>query len=191
VRPHCERFRLFVYSTICVMLIAIPGPARADDLSSGEEPSMPAASVTSPAPDRPVAVDGVRAEDLVRAESASLRFDGPPRSASPGEPVVTVPRHRPAALIPLYGSFAALQALDVHSTWQALNHGAVEGNPVIAPIVGTRGFPLLKVATTSAIIFAAERLRKTHPRAAVVMMIAANSAYAMIVANNYLIVRRD
>src|SRR5207249_7121435 len=114
---------------------------------------------------------------------APLRFDGPPRSAPPREPVATVAQRRPAALIPLYSSFAALQALDVHSSRQALNQGAVEGNPVIAPIVGTRGFPLVKVATTSAIIFATERLRKTHPRAAVVMMIAANSAYAMIVAN--------
>jgi hypothetical protein len=40
-------------------------------------------------------------------------------------------------------------------------------------------------------ILAVERLRKTHPRAAVIVMIAANSGYAMIVANNYALSRRD
>ena len=43
---------------------------------------------------------------------------------------------RPAVLLPLYASFATLQGLDAHSTWRALNQGAVEANPVMKGFAG-------------------------------------------------------
>ena len=39
-------------------------------------------------------------------------------------------------LLPLYASFAGLQALDAHSTTRALQNGAVEGNPLIRDLAG-------------------------------------------------------
>src|SRR5438552_19114659 len=41
---------------------------------------------------------------------------------------------RPPALIPLYASFIALEALDVHSTSRALSNGAVEANPAMSAL---------------------------------------------------------
>ncbi len=94
---------------------------------------------------------------------------------------------RPKSLVPLYVSFAALQAFDLHSTHAALDRGYTEANPVIAPFVRNRGAALaFKAATTGATIFAVERLwRKQHRVAAVVTMVAANAAYALIVSHNY------
>src|SRR5690348_14223640 len=45
-------------------------------------------------------------------------------------PAVTA--HRPAALVPLYISFAALEALDAHSTIAGLGNGAQEANPAMS-----------------------------------------------------------
>jgi hypothetical protein len=94
---------------------------------------------------------------------------------------------RPRPLVPLYVSFAALQALDLHSTRAALDRGYAEANPVMAPFVRHRGAALaFKVATTGVTIFAVERLwRREHRTAAVITMIAANAGYAFIVSQNY------
>jgi hypothetical protein len=59
-----------------------------------------------------------------------------PDTALPGRPVTAVlppesPTPRPAAVMPLYVSFVALQLIDVHSTSRALDRGAVEANPLM------------------------------------------------------------
>jgi Domain of unknown function (DUF5658) len=103
----------------------------------------------------------------------------------PVEPAPSTTK-RPAALLPLYVSFAALQFIDLHSTLSALEGGAREGNPVFA---GRSPAAMLAVKAGVAVgtTFAVERLRKRSPRTAVVLMIALNSAYAAVVANNYAI----
>jgi Domain of unknown function (DUF5658) len=186
-----EQVRSFLYCAVFVALIAVPSAGAQDDLSAARVPASQLGSGSGAAtiPDQPSGLPEAQADDPGHVDSVPVRFDvaqlsGPPRAPATG------PAHRPAALIPLYSSFAALQVLDVHSTWQALNQGAREVNPMVAPIAGTHGFPLLKVASTTATIIATERIRKRHPRAAVVVMIAANSAYAMIVAHNYAITRQ-
>jgi hypothetical protein len=105
-----------------------------------------------------------------------------PRPASP----------RPASLIPLYTTFAALQALDADSTMKAIRSGAGrEANPVLRGMVGSpAGLLAVKAGTTAAIILASERLRRGHHSvAAVVMMVGVNSAFAMVAAHNYSVVR--
>jgi hypothetical protein len=100
---------------------------------------------------------------------------------------------RPAALLPLYGSLIGLQALDFDSTRRALAGGAArEANPLMQGVVGQpAALAAVKAGATGAIIFASERLRKTHhPVAAVMMMIGINSAYAMVVAHNYDVANR-
>lgn len=94
---------------------------------------------------------------------------------------------RPRSLMPLYVSFVALQALDLHSTRAALDRGYAEANPVMAPFVDNRGAALaFKAATTGLTIFAVERLwRRQHRTAAVITMIAANAGYAFVVSQNY------
>ncbi len=71
-----------------------------------------------------------------------------------GSPGVA-PQPRPGALVPLYASFATLQALDVHSTSRALDQGAVEANPMMKGLAGNPTALLaVKAAGTAGIIYA-------------------------------------
>ncbi len=75
--------------------------------------------------------------------------DDVPGSAAPQRPAITThvetdasvsvqkTERRPSALIPLYASFVALEALDVHSTSRALANGAVEANPAMSGLTGS------------------------------------------------------
>jgi hypothetical protein len=93
----------------------------------------------------------------------------------------------PTVLAPLYLSFSILQALDIHSTLQTLDRGAGrEANPVMQSAVNTPSLLLaLKVASSSSIVLISERLRKHHPKMAVLMMAGLTSLSAAVVAHNY------
>jgi hypothetical protein len=51
-------------------------------------------------------------------------------------------------------------------------------------------FMAIKAGSTAGILYLTERVRQRSPTAAIVMMTAFNSAYAMVVANNYRIGNR-
>jgi hypothetical protein len=102
----------------------------------------------------------------------------------------TVAPHRPVALVPLYASFATLQALDVDSTLRAVTRGGREGNPVLSGLISSpTGLMAMKAGTTAAVFVATEHLRKHNPKTAVVVMIGLNSALAVVAAHNYAVVR--
>jgi hypothetical protein len=86
-----------------------------------------------------------------------------------------------------YASFAALQALDVVSTLQALKvPGAREANPMMEGLVDhPLAFITLKSATTIAVLTSMRQFSKTHPKAAVLVMAGLNSGYACIVRSNF------
>ena len=91
----------------------------------------------------------------------------------------------------LYASTAVMQGLDVHSTVMAFRGGAVEGNPLTAGATRNRAaFIATKAAVTAATIFAAKKIAKKNKLAAVITLVAVNSAYAMIVAHNYRLAQR-
>ena len=93
---------------------------------------------------------------------------------------------RPAALPALYASFAALQALDVHSTLTAVGAGRTEANPAVRGLVGQPAtFIGAKLAATAGTVFLTERLWRKNRVAAVALMIAVNATYGVIVASNY------
>jgi hypothetical protein len=95
-------------------------------------------------------------------------------------------QERPGALTGLYVSFAALQALDAHSTLRAVDNGALEANPLVAPIADRPGLMFgMKAAAAVTTIVLAEKLWRRNRVAAVVLMVAANAAYAAVVASNY------
>lgn len=125
----------------------------------------------------PLVYDGVIAHE-VRA-----------RVVAPQVPslVAASPARRPAALIPLYSAFAALQAADARSTTQALRQGGYEMNPLMSGIAGSPGGLIaVKLATTVSTIAATELLwRSHHPRAAVIAMTIITSGYGFVVAHNY------
>jgi hypothetical protein len=97
---------------------------------------------------------------------------------------------RPAGLVPLYISFAGLQLVDAHSTSRALDRGAVEGNPLMKGFAGNQASLLaVKAAGAAVAIYASEQMWKTNRTAAIVFMIATNSAMAWVVQHNYRAVR--
>lgn len=102
-----------------------------------------------------------------------------------------VPRMtRPPALVPLYVSFVSLQALDAHATTRALDRGAVEANPLMRGIVGSPvGMLAVKTGGTAGLIWASERMWKRNKTAAIVFLLAANSAMTWVVQHNYRAVR--
>ncbi len=103
--------------------------------------------------------------------------------AEPQDPIV---RARPAALVPLYAAFGGLQVLDAHSTINALGTGARETNPLVRHALGTpAGMLALKSGAAVGVVLLTERLWPKNRTAAVLTMIAINSAYATITAHNY------
>ncbi len=93
---------------------------------------------------------------------------------------------RPNALLPLYASFTALQVLDIHSTVGALGRGAVEANPLMRSMVSHEvGLIAVKAAGTAGVLYASEQLWKKNKTAAIVFMVASNSAMAWVVQHNY------
>ena len=117
-----------------------------------------------------------------------LAFIGAP-GETPG-PTPPAPS-RPAVLMPMYVSFAGLNALDVDSTYRVLSGGGREANPLVGGVVGSPAAMIaLKAGTTAAAIAASERLRRRHPKAAAILMTAFNSAMAAIVAHNYAVAAR-
>jgi hypothetical protein len=114
------------------------------------------------------------------ADEAQLQLAAPPQSILRAEP------RRPGALMPLYVSFGALQALDAHSTSRALSNGASEANPVMRPFAGnTAGMLAIKAAGTAGVIYASEKMWKKNRTAAIVFMVATNAAMAWVVQHNY------
>jgi hypothetical protein len=116
------------------------------------------------------------------------------RTAKATEPAlaswaVLEPQKRPATLTALYGSYAALQVLDVVSTRRALGAGAREMNPLmrstnLAAVIG------VKAAAGGATIYFAERMWKNNKVGAIAVMMALNGASAIIVARNQQHARR-
>ena len=98
---------------------------------------------------------------------------------------------RPAALVPLYISFAGLQALDVHSTFAAVNAGGREVNPIVrSTIHSPAGLFLLKTGAAAGVVFISEKVWRRNRTAAVITMIGLNSAYLTIAASNYRSIKR-
>ena len=99
---------------------------------------------------------------------------------------------RPAALIPLYVSFGVLQAFDLQSTMHGLSHGAQEANPLMSGAVNSPiAMTALKAGMLAGVIFTTEGMRKQHPKAALLLMVAMNSAYATVVAHNVDVARQQ
>jgi len=102
------------------------------------------------------------------------------------EPTVTPHQKRGPLISSLYASFITLQALDAHSTLRALDRGAREGNPLIEPFThNTAALIALKAGTAAGVLYMTDRVHRHNRVAGIVIMAAANSAYAMIVARNY------
>jgi hypothetical protein len=137
------------------------------------EVAVPAAASPAASVFEPLAIDASAPEHAADLTTSAGR--GRSRSAR--------------ALLPLYLSFVALQGLDVHSTLTAINRGARETNPMMGAFVDRpAALVALKVGTAAGVLYMTERVRRHSPLGAVLMMVAFNSAYATVVANNYRVI---
>ena len=98
---------------------------------------------------------------------------------------------RGSVLPALYVSLVGLNAYDGWSTVNAVRLGATEANPVISGVASNSGAMwAVKAGATVASIYAAERLWRGHRRTeAVIMMVAVNSAMAMVAVHNASVLR--
>lgn len=130
--------------------------------------------------------------------AGSLRVDPLPgpsmfEPAAPAAPAAT--REQPALDIDggsrrlfssLYAGFITTQALDVHSTLRALDAGHKEANPIVRWATGTpAAFVSFKAATTFGTMYLVQRMRKKHPKGALLLLAAIDTAFALVVAHNY------
>lgn len=91
----------------------------------------------------------------------------------------------------VYASTALMHILDIDSTFKALDRGAVEANPLMSGLVKNKSaFILTKAAIAGATIYATHRMAKHNKVGAIITSMAINSAYLMIVKNNYAIANR-
>jgi hypothetical protein len=94
-------------------------------------------------------------------------------------------------LVPLYVSYATLEALDVQSTLHGLSRGAVEQNPIMQGVVGSpAGLIAVKAGVAVVTIAVVDKVAKKNKPLAIVLMVAANSVAATVVANNYRVIQR-
>jgi hypothetical protein len=117
-------------------------------------------------------------------EAAASASVGPSTPAQPATALLE--QRRPATLIPMYVSFSTLQILDAKSTLDVVGRGGAEANPVMKGVAGNPvALFAVKAAGTTGVIFAAEKMWKKNKPAAVIFMLAANSAMAWVVNHNY------
>ena len=110
--------------------------------------------------------------------------------AAAGQNTYEPPAERPAALVPLYLTFARLQVVDIHSTVVAVNSGGREANPIVRNSWNPTGIFLLKTGTAAGVMLISEKMWPHNRTAAIVTMVALNSAYLTIAATNYRAARR-
>jgi hypothetical protein len=102
------------------------------------------------------------------------------------------PSARPAAMVPLYFSLAALEAADVWSTYALLPAGGREANPLLAPVIGSPiATSALKAGTAAAFVLAIEHLRTAHPKISMALLTAVNGYVATAVSHNYVLLSRQ
>ena len=90
----------------------------------------------------------------------------------------------------LYGTAVVVHGLDAHSTLEALDAGAIEVNPVLRPLTRHRAsFIAFKTGVAAGTIYAAHHMAKRNKVAAALTLLAVNTVYAAIAANNYRVAR--
>jgi hypothetical protein len=164
----CRLLRPLSFAFVCSAVISLAAPAAAQQ---NDGPAIGLLSLTTAPP--------ITAEQYAAARLAPSPELRPAKQSK-----------RPPLLVPLYASFAGLEALDVQSTLWGLKRGAVEANPLMKEAArNPAGMIAVKAAATTALIYSAERIRRRHPLLAVAYMAGITSGVAMVVHHNYRVVR--
>ena len=175
---------------VVATLVAIglsQAPATAQDLVASN--ALSSTVLYSAVPLAPVP-----ASVTMAAAAVATNTDG----ASSGPTFVrafAVPRQqasRPMILPALYVMQGALQALDVRSTFTAIDNGAHEANPVMQPFAKSQAAMLaVKAGVAASTILMSEKMwRRGNKVGAIASMVISNAVTAVVVAHNYGVVRQ-
>jgi len=128
------------------------------------------------------AAEAAQSAPAIRTSLVTAAAQAP---GAPIQPQSSIKQTR--GLLPaLYAGNIALQIMDTHSTFRALDAGLVESNPVMGwTTAHPVAFVSMKAAATATTILVAEKIRKKYPRRAALFMAGVNTAYAFIVMHNY------
>ena len=168
-------------SLLAVAAVALTlgaAPAHAQDFMAVNATATPVLFPVTPITPAPVAVAAAAEQPAPVVEAQGPTFV----RASLG----SIER-RPTVLPAMYATQIALQVLDVHSTYSAIDKGAREANPLMKGVVDNKGAMLaVKAGVAAGTIFLAEKMWKRGNRTgAIATMLVVNSVTAMVVANNY------
>jgi hypothetical protein len=120
------------------------------------------------------------------AAAGAARAQSPDAAVQPSDPPRTA-WSSPALHVTLGSAFVGLQTLDVVTTLRGLQRGtAVEANPLMGSVVANPAALIaLKSGLTAATLVSMHGLGRSHPKAAVLTMIALNAAGALVVRSNF------
>lgn len=146
----------------------------------------------------PISIGSAYAQSASTASIADAVAVSSTAQFAADQSVVAVPRLAPRTdvkwttpvLASLQAGMIATQMLDAHSTFRALDAGAVEGNPMMGGLVKNRAaFIGVKAAMGASLVYMTHRIGQRNKVAAIALAAAANSAYAMIASHNYRVAR--
>lgn len=84
------------------------------------------------------------------------------------------------------GTYIALNALDVVSTYKVIENGGYEANPVMAKFVDDKAaFIGIKTLSTGVFLGACRIIRKDKPKLAFGLLLAGNIGYGFLVNHNF------
>ena len=167
-----------VVATAAVLTFGVVAPAQAQEFMAANTVANAVLFPVTPVAPAPVAL-------AAEADATASKAEGEQASISRSD--FSSRSKRPMMLPALYAAQAALQALDAHSTYSAINRGAVEANPLMKGVVGNKGAMMaVKAGVAASTIWVAERMWKRGNRVgAIATMLIANGVTAAVVANNY------
>ena len=154
-------------------------PAHAQDFMAVNAMATPVLFPVAPVVPPTVSLTAAAAEQT----APGVEVQGP-TFVRPG--FTPTPR-RPPVLPMMYAAQIALQALDVHSTYSAIDKGAHEANPLMKGVVGNKGAMIaVKAGVAASTILLAEKMwRRGNRTGAIATMLIVNGVTAAVVANNY------
>ena len=185
------RFVTAVTTLAVVTIFGAPSAAAAQGFSPSTSIPFAASSSLNPGlnPGLNPAPAAARAEEADAAAQigplGQVRLPAPAIIRMPGQ---TASKR---LLNSLYATTLTMQMLDVDSTLKSMRRGAIETNPLMAGLVGNKAaFVATKFGVAAATIYAANKIAKDSKVGAILTLVGINSAYAMIVKNNYAIANR-
>ena len=172
-----------VVASAAFLTLSVVAPAQAQELMAANAVANTVLFPVTPIAPAPVALLAPAAATAATAEGEQTAG----QTASISRSSFESRGKRPLGLPALYAVQVALQAMDAHSTYAAINRGGVEANPLMKGVVQNKGAMMaVKAGVAASTIWIAERMWKRGSRiGAIATMLIANGVTAAVVANNY------